>query len=392
MIELLAKVVMKKVGEENSPKSRQAYGVLCGVLGIFFNLILAVGKFVAGLLSGSIAIMADAANNLSDAGSSLIVLFGFKLAGQKPDTDHPFGHGRMEYISGLVVSMLIMFMAWELMKSSIKEIFYPSEIAFEPIILVILIASILVKFYMFYYNRKIGKKIHSEAMRAASMDSLSDMVATTVVLISLLISHYLEWKIDGICGVLVAFLIFYAGITSAKETINPLLGQPPEPEFVEQIEEMVLSEEGIVGLHDLIVHNYGPGRRMISLHVEVPADGDIVVMHDMIDKMEHRLKEELDCAAIIHMDPISNKDKETLELKEVVTNIVEEIDPILSIHDFRIVKMSNYTKIIFDLVIPFEFSLPDIDVIHQVKKKIGEYHSHCLPVIEIDKVCMKQKR
>ena len=392
MIELLAKVIMKGVGEENSSKSRQAYGMLCGVLGIFFNLILAVGKFIAGLLSGSIAIMADAANNLSDAGSSLIVLFGFKLAGQKPDTDHPFGHGRMEYISGLVVSMLIMFMAWELMKSSIKEIFYPSEIVFEPIILVILIVSILVKFYMFYYNRRIGKKIHSEAMLAASMDSLSDMVATTVVLVSLLISHYLEWKIDGICGVLVAFLILYAGITSAKETINPLLGQPPEPEFVEKIEEMVLSEKEIVGCHDLIVHNYGPGRRMISLHAEVPADGDIVVMHDMIDRVEHRLKEELDCAAIIHMDPIFIKDAETLALKEVVVKIVKEIDPILSIHDFRVIKMPNYTKVIFDMVIPFEFSLPDIDVIHQVKKKIVEYHSHCLPVIEIDKACMKQKR
>lgn len=392
MIKLLAKVVIKDIGEENSPKVRQAYGILCGIVGIFLNLILAIGKFIAGLLSGSIAIMADAANNLSDAGSCFIVLFGFKLAGQKPDTDHPFGHGRMEYISGLVVSILIIFMAWELMKSSIKEIFHPSEVVFEPITLFILIFSILVKFYMFYYNHNIGKKIHSETMLAASMDSLGDMVATTVVLVSILISYYLEWKIDGICGVLVAFLIFYAGITSAKETINPLLGQSPEPELVEQIEEMVLSEEGIVGIHDLIVHNYGPGRRMISLHAEVPADGDIVVLHDIIDKVEHRLKDELDCAAIIHMDPVSIKDKETLELKEAVTKIVEEIDPVLSIHDFRVVKMTNYTKVIFDMVIPFEFDLPDIDVIHQVKKKIGEYHSHCLPVIEVDKACVKQKK
>lgn len=389
MIELLAKVVIKDVGEKNSPKFRQAYGVLCGVLGIFFNLLLALGKFVAGLLSGSIAIMADAANNLSDAGSSLIVLFGFKLAGQKPDTDHPFGHGRIEYISGLVVSMLIMFMAWELMKSSVQEIFHPSEVVFEPVTLGILFFSILVKFYMFYYNRNIGKKIHSETMLAASMDSLSDMVATTVVLISMLLSHYLEWKIDGVCGVLVALLIFYAGITSAKETINPLLGQPPEPEFVEQIEKIVLSEEGIVGLHDLIVHNYGPGRTMISLHAEVPADEDIVAIHDVIDRVEHRLKEELNCSAIIHMDPILMKDEETLKLKEIVTQIVEEIDPVLSIHDFRIVKMSNYTKVIFDMVIPFEFCLPDVDVVYQVKKKIGEYNSHCLPVIEIDKACVK---
>ncbi len=384
MVKLLAKIVMKDIGEE-----RQTYGVLCGILGIFFNLILALGKFVAGLLSGSIAIMADAANNLSDAGSSLVVLFGFKLAGQKPDMDHPFGHGRMEYISGFVVSMLIMFMAWELLKSSIKEIFYPSEVTFEVVTLVILLCSILVKFYMFYYNRDIGKKIQSEAMLAASIDSLSDMVATTVVLISMLASHYLEWNIDGICGVLVACLIFYAGINSAKETINPLLGQAPEPEFVQQIEEMVLSEEGIVGVHDLIVHNYGPARRMISLHAEVPADGDIVVMHDMIDKIEHKLKRELDCAAIIHMDPISIKDKETLELKEVVVRIVKEIDMVLSIHDFRVIQMQNYTKLMFDLVIPFEFSLPDIDVVNQVKKRINEYNPRYLPVIEIDKACIK---
>ena len=245
------------------------------------------------------------------------------------------------------------------------------------------------KFYMFYYNRTIGKKIHSETMLATSMDSFSDMLATTVVLLSMLLSHYLQWKIDGICGVFVAFLIFYAGITSAKETINPLLGQAPSKEFVEQIEEMVLSEKEIVGIHDLIVHNYGPDQSMISLHAEVLAEEDIVAIHEVIDRVERRLKEELNCATIIHMDPISMKDEETLRLKEVVIKIVEEIDPVLSIHDFRMVKMQNYIKVIFDIVIPFEFGLSDVEVIYQVKKKIGEYNAHCIPIIEIDKACIK---
>lgn len=384
MVRLLANIFIKNK-DIRSPEARQAYGMLCGALGIFFNVLLALGKFAAGMLSGSIAIMADAANNLSDAGSSLIVLFGFKMAGQKPDTDHPFGHGRIEYISGLLVSMLIIFMAFELMKSSVDTILHPGEIKFEPVILVILIASILVKFYMFLYNRSIGKKFHSEAMLATSMDSLSDMGATLVVLVSMLVSYYSSIQIDGICGVLVALLIFYAGFNSAKETINPLLGQPPEPEFVRRIEEIVLSEEEIVGIHDLIVHNYGPGRVMISLHAEVPADGDILALHDMIDNVEHRLKNELHCAAVIHMDPVSTKDEHTLELKRVVTQIVKEIDPVLSIHDFRVVKGPTHTNLIFDMVVPFDFSMSDVDVADKVQNKIWKYNQAYFAVIEIDK-------
>jgi len=390
MVEVLAKVFLKDKKSVETPEARQAYGVLCGIVGILFNVLLAVGKFIAGLLSGSIAIMADAANNLSDAGSSLIVLFGFKLAGQKPDPDHPFGHGRVEYISGLLVSMLIIYMAVELLKSSVDAIFHPREIIFEPVILVILLVSILVKFYMFLYNRKFGKKLRSEAMLATSMDSLSDMGATLVVLISMLVSHYTSLQIDGICGVLVALLIFYAGFTSAKETINPLLGQPPEHEFVDRIEEIVLSENEITGIHDLIVHNYGPGRVMISLHAEVPADGDILALHDIIDNVEHRLKNELHCAAVIHMDPVSTKDEKTLELKQVVTNIVKEVDESLSIHDFRVVMGPTHTNLIFDMVVPFDFPLPDVDVADQVQNKIWKYNPVYFAVIEIDKAYTKK--
>jgi len=391
MVELLAKLFMKDTTDTNAPETRQKYGVLCGSVGIFFNVLLAVGKFVAGLLSGSVAITADAANNLSDAGSSLIVLFGFKLAGQKPDPDHPFGHGRVEYISGLLVSVLIIYMAVELLKSSVNAILHPGEISFEPVILVILLISILVKFYMFCYNRKFGKRIRSEAMLATSMDSLSDMGATTVVLISMLVSHYTNLQIDGICGVLVALLIFYAGFTSAKETINPLLGQPPEPEFVSRIEEIVESEEDIIGIHDLIVHNYGPGRVMISLHAEVPADGDILALHDMIDNVEHRLKSELHCAAVIHMDPVCTKDEQTLALKRVVTDIVKDVDPVLSIHDFRVVKGPTHTNLIFDMVVPFDFPMSDADVADQVQNRLWKYNPVYFAVIEIDKAYTKGK-
>lgn len=391
MVGLLAKYFIRNKTDMESSEIRQAYGVLCGSVGIFFNVLLALGKFVAGLLSGSIAIMADAANNLSDAGSSLIVLFGFKLAGQKPDTDHPFGHGRVEYISGLLVSMLIIYMAVELLKSSVDAILHPTEITFEPVILVILIVSILVKFYMFCYNRKYGKKIRSEAMLATSMDSLSDMGATAVVLVSMLVSYYTSLQIDGICGVLVAMLIFYAGFNSAKETINPLLGQPPEPEFVQRIEELVLAEEEITGIHDLIVHNYGPGRVMISLHAEVPADGDILALHDIIDNVEHRLKSELHCAAVIHMDPVSTKDEKTLELKRVVSELVKEVDPALSIHDFRVVAGPTHTNLIFDMVVPFDLPLSDVDVADKVQNKIWKYNPVYFAVIEIDKAYTGQK-
>jgi len=389
MVGLLAKIFIKDTKDMKSPGTRQAYGVLCGLAGIFFNVLLAGLKFVAGLLSGSIAIMADAANNLSDAGSSLIVLFGFKLAGQKPDPDHPFGHGRIEYISGLLVSMLIIFMAFELLKSSVDTIIHPGKVTFEPVILIILIASILVKFYMFFYNRRIGKQLNSEAMLATSMDSLSDMGATTVVLVSMLVSHFFDIQIDGICGTLVALLIFYAGFNSAKETISPLLGQPPEKEFVDRIEQIVLAEEEIVGIHDLIVHNYGPGRRMISLHAEVPADGDILLLHDIIDNVEHKLKEELFCPAVIHMDPVSTKDEETLHLKAMVKQIVEEIDPVLSIHDFRVVKGPTHTNLIFDMVLPFDFALSDTETADKVQNAIWRKDPTCFAVIEIDKAYTK---
>ena len=385
MVGLLEKWFIKDRDNVTSPAVRQAYGMLCSIVGIFFNVLLAGGKFLAGLLSGSIAIMADAANNLSDAASSVIVLVGFKMAGQEPDPDHPFGHGRIEYISGLLVSVLIIFMAWELFKSSLSKIFHQEATTFEPLVLFILLAAILVKLYIFYYNHRIGKRIGSEAMLATSTDSLSDMVATSVVLASMLVSHFFHINIDGYCGVLVALLIFYAGFNAAKDTISPLLGQPPEPEFVHRIEEIVMSYEEVIGIHDLVVHNYGPGRTMISVHAEVSADGDILVLHDVIDNIERRLREELHCEAVIHMDPVSTTDEETKQLKALVKQMTSEIAEELSIHDFRMVKGPTHTNVIFDVVVPFGFKMSDEKVVEEIKHKINEYNNTYFAVIEVDK-------
>lgn len=385
MVKLLSRIFIKNHENTSDSTVRQHYGMLCGFVGIFFNILLFAGKFLAGSISHSIAITADAFNNLSDAGSSIITLVGFKMAGQKPDSDHPFGHGRIEYISGLLVSVLILFMAFELLKSSVSKILHPEELTCSPLIVVILLVSILIKFYMAYYNRKIGKMINSAAMLATSTDSLSDTLATTVVLIATLISHFTGFTIDGYCGVLVGLFICYAGINAAKDTVSPLLGQAPEPEFVEQITDIVMSHEGVIGIHDLIVHNYGPGRVLISLHAEVPADGDILTMHDMIDLIEHELRDTLYCQAVIHMDPVCIDDEETNTLKELVTGYLAEIDSTITMHDFRIVKGPTHTNVIFDVVVPYGFRLTDAELVKVITERIQAENPNYFAVIEVDK-------
>ena len=306
---------------------RRAYGQLCGAVGIGLNLLLFAVKFFAGSVSGSIAITADAFNNLSDAGSSLVTLLGFRLAGRKPDPEHPFSHGRMEYISGLVVSGLILLMGVELGKSSMGKILHPEEVASSPLVLVILVVSIGVKLYMFSYNRAVGKKIHSTAMDATAMDSLSDAVSTAAVLVATLVGQFTGLMIDGWVGLLVALFILYSAYKAAKETLSPLLGQTPDPEFVRHIQEIVLSYPEVQNVHDLIVHDYGPGRVIISLHAEVSASGNLLQLHDVIDNIEHRLQKELGCVAVIHMDPIVTDDPETQRLRLAVAEKVKTIDP-----------------------------------------------------------------
>ena len=386
MIAFLSKIFIKSQNYECSDV-REKYGILCGSVGIFLNLVLCAIKFIAGFASGSIAITADAINNLSDAGSSVITLFGFRLASQKPDSDHPFGHGRFEYISGLLVSILIIFMGFELVKSSISKIVHPEDMpVLSTLTITILIISILIKVYMALYNAKYSKKIHSAAMKAVSTDSISDCIATLVVLISMFISNFANFNIDGYCGLIVSLFIIRAGILSIKETINPLLGQKPSGEFVDKIHSIVLSHKEVLGIHDLVVHDYGPGRVMISLHAEVSDKSDLLLVHDIIDNIERDLSKELGCNAVIHMDPISEDDEITLLLKEKVSGIVASLWQNATIHDFRMVKGESHSNLIFDTVLPFDAKISEDEakckIEAVVKEQIGKNY-FC--VIDIDR-------
>lgn len=385
MITFLASLFIKDRRNYDSPAVRQAYGVLSGAVGIGLNILLFLGKWIAGTLSGSIAITADAFNNLSDAGSSIITLIGFRLSGQAPDPEHPFGHGRMEYISGLLVSVAILVMGFELIRSSFGKLRDPELIESSALVLGILLASILVKVYMFYYNRSLSKKLDSAAMKATSVDSLSDTVATTLVLIATVISKYTGLILDGWFGILVGIFIVYTGGSTLKETIDLLIGQPPKKEFIDEIREIVLGYSLVYGVHDLIVHDYGPGRRMISLHAEVAVDGDIQDIHEQIDHIEHELQEKLNCSATIHMDPIVTDDKEVLEMKAKVEAMVQSLDEAFSMHDFRMVKGTTRTNLIFDVEVPRKTSLTDNEIMNRLKEQVhGLPGSKYFAVIQID--------
>ena len=385
MITFLASLFIKDRRNYDSPAVRQAYGVLSGAVGIGLNILLFLGKWIAGTLSGSIAITADAFNNLSDAGSSIITLIGFRLSGQAPDPEHPFGHGRMEYISGLLVSVAILVMGFELIRSSFGKLRDPEPIESSALVLGIMLASILVKVYMFYYNRSLSKKLDSAAMKATSVDSLSDTVATTLVLIATVISKYTGLILDGWFGILVGIFIVYTGGSTLKETIDLLIGQPPKKEFIDEIREIVLGHSLVYGVHDLIVHDYGPGRRMISLHAEVAVDGDIQDIHEQIDHIEHELQEKLNCSATIHMDPIVTDDKEVLEMKAKVEAMVQSLDENFSMHDFRMVKGPTRTNLIFDVEVPRKTSLTDNEIMNRLKEQVhGLPGSKYFAVIQID--------
>ena len=364
---------------------RTSYGILAGVTGIFCNFLLFAIKLVTGLVLRSVSVTADAFNNLSDAGSSIITLIGFRLSGQEPDPEHPFGHGRMEYISGLLVSVAILVMGFELIGSSIGKLRSPEPIESSALVFGILIASILVKLYMFFYNHSLSKKIESAAMKATSVDSLSDTVATTLVLIATLISKYTGLLLDGWFGILVGLFILYTGGSTLKETIDLLLGQPPKQEFIDEVKEIVLGHSMVHGVHDLIVHDYGPGRVMISLHAEVDVNGDIQDIHEQIDHIEHELQEKLHCSATIHMDPIVTDDKEVLAMKAKVEEMVHFLDESFSMHDFRMVRGSTRTNLIFDVEVPRKTSYTDNEIVNWLKERIHELPgSKYFAVIQID--------
>lgn len=382
MITCLAKFWIRESDSEE--KKRRIYGTLGAVVGIFLNICLFTGKYLAGFFSGSIAIMADAFNNLSDAGSSFISLIGFVFSGKKPDLDHPFGHGRIEYLAGLGVSFLILLMGVELAKNSVQKILHPVSVQISTLSIAVLSASILVKLYMAYYNHAIGKKIRSATMAATATDSLSDAAATTVVLLAMLFLAVTGINIDGYCGILVAVFILAAGIGAAKETVSPLLGQAPDPEFVKEIKELVMQHEEVLGIHDMAVHDYGPGRVMVSLHAEVSGDGNIYELHDLIDRIERELKEKLHCETVIHMDPIDVGNVKTVEMKEEMVKLVKAIDERLTIHDFRMVTGTTHHNMIFDVVIPADFKLSQEELKDIIQKKVWEKWPDYYVVIDVD--------
>lgn len=385
MFKLLTKIFVKDSENTANPKVRQGYATLSSIYGIILNVILFAGKYLAGAITGSLAIVADAFNNLSDAGSSVITLLGFILAGKKPNKNHPFGHGRIEYLTGLIISAIIIVVGVELGITSVKKIISPEPVEISLIPMLIMVAAILVKFYMFTYNRSVGKKIDSAALCATATDSLTDCIATLVTLISMGITYFFHINVDGIAGLFVSFFIFYAGLSSIKDTVAPLLGQAPEPELVKNIEETVMAHPEVKGIHDLIVHDYGPGRLIISLHAEVDGSGDIFELHDAIDCAENDLNNKFNCISTIHMDPIESENPEVLRARGECLELVKQIYPEASIHDFRMVPGPTHTNVIFDVVIPMNEKDSDDIAGEKIAGRIHEAWPERFAVLHIDR-------
>ena len=384
MISVLAKWLIPNREQVEDGAVRRAWGALCGFVGIGLNILLFAGKLAAGTLSGSIAITADAFNNLSDAGSSVVTLLGFRLAGKKPDAGHPFGHGRLEYVSGLIVAGLILLMGAELAKSSVDKILHPEAVTFSWLAAGILLASIGVKLYMYLYNRAVGKKIKSAAMSATAADSLSDTAATSAVLLAMVIGKLTDVQLDGCVGLVVALFILWSAVQAARDTISPLLGQAPDPMLVKEIESLVMAHDTVVGIHDLVVHDYGPGRCIISLHAEVPADEQVLELHDVIDNIEEELAQKLHCEAVIHMDPVVVGDPTVTALHQQVAALVKTIDPRITIHDFRMVPGQTHTNLIFDAVIPFDERLTRQQVADRIRQMVSEMEGDYRAVVKVE--------
>ena len=385
MTDFLIKTFIRDSEQVHDPAVRERYGVLSGVVGILLNLLLSAGKLCAGVLSASISITADAFNNLSDAGSSVVTLVGFKLAGQKADDGHPFGHGRLEYLTRLLVSLVILLVGLELGKSSIEKILHPEPVSFSVVSVIILAISILVKLWMCLFNRRLGRRIGSAAMAATAADSLSDVAATSAVLAGTLVGRMTGLAIDGWVGALVAVFILRAGWGAAKDTINPLLGQNPDPELVRNIQTTVLSHPQVTGMHDLIIHDYGPGRSMMSFHAEVPIDSDIMEAHDVIDHIERELKDRFGIETSVHMDPIATNDEQVNRVRAQVAALVQVIDPAMTIHDFRMTRGPLHTNLIFDVVVPHKCPLSDGEVAARIEKAVKTLDDHYFVVLQLDR-------
>ncbi len=384
MTDLLIRLFIRDSQNITSPKVRASYGTLSGIVGIIVNILLSVVKFIIGSISRSIAITGDALNNLSDAASSVISLLGFRIASKPADEKHPYGHGRLEYLCGLAVAVIIMFMGFELIKSSAQKIFNPEKPEFSIIAIAVLLISILGKLWLALFNRKIGKAINSDTVDAVVKDSLSDIAATAASILSLILSQYFELPFDGIFGVIVSLFVLWAGIGVFRNTSSSLLGQPPEPETVKMIEEKILSYEGVYGVHDLIIHDYGPGRCFITAHAEVPSDTDIMTSHDLMDVIEQDFKRDTEYILTLHMDPIVMDDEKTNHAKEMVSQIISDIHPSLSFHDFRMVSGPHHTNLIFDIVIPYHTKLDGKTVVDTINNNLQNKNKKYYAVITID--------
>ncbi len=365
------------------PQVRYAYGRLASVTGLVCNLLLFGVKLLAGVLSGSLAIVADAFNNLSDAGSVVVTLVGFKLSSAPADRDHPFGHGRMEYLSALAVAVLIILAGFELATSAVDKIFHPVAAEFSPLTVLILIAAIGVKLWMAVFSRRIGKAIRSDALLAAATDSRNDVICTSLVLVCTLIGLFTDLTLDGYIGLAVALFVIWSGFSVIRETVSPLLGQAPDEKLVRDIEETVLAYDGVVGIHDMMVHDYGPGRVFVSLHAEVPADRDMLHSHDTVDCIERDLLEKFNIITCIHMDPVDTDDPETLRLKELTLGELAHIDERLTLHDFRVVSGPSHTNLIFDVVVPFDY-VYKTQLPNEIEQRVQAIDKRLFTVVQVE--------
>lgn len=382
MTELLVQKFVKNHGQAENPQVRAAYGMLAGIVGICCNLVLFGAKIAAGLMTGSISIMADAFNNLSDAASSIVGFVGVWLAQKPADEEHPFGHGRIEYISAFIVSFLVIEVGFSLFKTSVGKLLHPEELSFGLVPLGILVLSVLVKLWMALFNRKLGRRVNSAVMAATAADSLGDVAATSATIFSILVYGVWRVNIDGLVGLAVSVLVMIAGINIAKDTLEPLIGQPIDPEIYRKIVEFVNSHEGIVGSHDLIVHNYGPGRSMASIHAEVPRDVDIEASHEIVDRIEREAVRELGIFLVIHMDPVELKDSRVQQLRQMTEEVLKSLDERLSMHDFRVVNGEKRVNLIFDLVVPRDYTAQMRDACKQeIGRRLREQDGRCSCVI-----------
>lgn len=386
MTDFLVNKFIKDSTNIESTEVRTRYGMLASVVGIFCNVLLFSVKLTIGLILSSLAVTADAFNNLSDAASSIISFIGVKMAGKPADAEHPFGHGRIEYIAALIVSFLVIEVGFTFFKSSISKILHPEEISFDLIPFVILILSILVKLWMAFFNNKLGKRIDSKVMLATAADSLGDVITTSATVLSIIICHFTSINVDAIAGLIVSAIVIWSGISIAKDTLEPLIGERIPAELYQKITDIVESYDGIVGTHDLIVHNYGPNRSMATIHAEVPNDVNIEVSHEIIDKIERDVKKDLNILLVIHMDPVEMRDEEVLSLREKTSRIVHALDPELNFHDFRVLKENEQRNLIFDLVVPDSYSEKDANrVMHQLVSLLHEMDENVECIITLDR-------